>query len=584
MRGSWQVFPPLVFSLLLLMLPLKDISTSPLSGRAQSTLVSGGSDNGHTCLGCVLVVSVIEQLAMFHNCTAKEAIERLCNYLPEILNLQGICYLVAELYGPELIKLLKYKLNADVVCHSIKLCKQNAGQPFCHLYPPPPKMGLNKAVRKANRIVRNSKILKNTAGFSSICALPVLVKLCEKIKYAIKNNLPYEDFDGDKFSAFPTLRGYHWRGRDCNEGKATVYPGRRPDNWDVERDSNCNGIWGVDPKNGIPYEKKFCKDAESKGIILLGDSAGAHFHIPPEWMTAAQMSLKSFSDLPVALTNELDWPHFSGTTGFLNSTIGGWTDSLYLRLRRRNRCNHRDFQNISKNGGSSKNLLELMKSLARNQLLDNPAIVIYASIGNDVCNGRPDTVAHMTTPNQMHSNVMQTLQYLNSQLPNGSHVILTGLVDGRFLWDQLHSRYHPLGQLNKDITYEQMYSFLSCLQISPCNGWMSSNETLRNLTSERALQLSNVLKEIARSEMFANFDIFYMDFPLGKIVDEWHKLGGESWQLIEPVDGFHPSQITSALGARVIWQKALSEWPHVLGKENPFNKQIEDVFKDQGGH
>uniref|UniRef100_A0A8C3TKW0 Acyloxyacyl hydrolase n=1 Tax=Chelydra serpentina TaxID=8475 RepID=A0A8C3TKW0_CHESE len=469
--------------------------------------------------GCVLVVSVIEQLAMFHNCTAKEAIERLCNYLPEILNLQGICYLVAELYGPELIKLLKYKMNADVVCHSIKLCKQNAGQPFCHLYPPP------------------------------------------KVSYAW-------------ISDITTLRGYHWRGKDCNEGKAI----------------------GVDPKDGIPYEKKFCK--ESKGIILLGDSAGAHFHIPPEWMTVAQMSLKSFSDLPVALTNELDWPHFSGTTGFLNSTIGGWTDSLYLRLRRRNRCNHRDFQNISKNVSNSNYCMKMVFSinistylffiffsLARNQLLDNPAIVIYASIGNDVCNGRPDTVVHMTTPNQMHSNVMQTLQYLNSQLPKGSHVILTGLVDGRFLWDQLHSRYHPLGQLNKDITYEQVYSFLSCLQISPCNGWMSSNETLRNLTSERALQLSNVLKDIARSEMFANFDVFYMDFPLGKIADEWHKLGGESWQLIEPADGFHPSQVKKkSLGARIIWQKALSEWPHVLGKENPFNSQIEDVFKDQGGH
>nr|XP_006124124.1 acyloxyacyl hydrolase [Pelodiscus sinensis] len=583
MRGHRQVFPSLFFSLLFLMLPMKEISTSPLSVRAQPAMVSGGHHSGHTCLGCVLVVSVIEQLAMFHNSTAKEALERLCNYLPEILNLQGLCYLVVEMFGPDIIKLLKDKVNADVVCHAIKLCNQNAGQPFCHLYPPP-EMGLNKAVREASRIVKNSKVLKNIAGFTSICAFPPLVKLCEKIKYIIKNKLPYEDLDGDKFSAFPTLRGYHWRGRDCNEGTTTVYPGRRPDNWDVERDSNCNGIWGVDPKDGIPYEKKFCEDAESKGIILLGDSAGAHFHIPPEWMTAAQMSLKSFSNLPVALTNEFDWPHFSGITGFLNSTIGGWTDSLYLRLHRRNRCNHRDFQNISKNGGSSENLLDLIKSLARNQLLDNPAIVIYASIGNDVCNGKPDTVAHMTTPQQMHSNVIKTLQYLNSQLPKGSHVILTGLADGRFLWDQLHSRYHPLGQLNKDVTYEQVYSFLSCLQISPCNGWMSSNETLRNLTSERALQLSNVLKEITTSETFANFDLFYMDFPLEKIADEWHKLGGESWQLIEPVDGFHPNQISAALGASVIWQKVLREWPHVLGKENPFNKQIEDVFKDQGGH
>lgn len=71
-----------------------------------------------------------------------------------------------------------------------------------------------------------------------------------------------------------------------------MYPGRRPDNWDVKSDSNCNGIWGVDPKDGIPYEEKFCKGADSQGVVLLGDSAGAHFHIPPEWMTVTQMSTR----------------------------------------------------------------------------------------------------------------------------------------------------------------------------------------------------------------------------------------------------------------------------------------------------
>lgn len=30
--------------------------------------------------------------------------------------------------------------------------------------------------------------------------------------------------------------------------------------------------------------------SQPRGIILLGDSAGAHFHIPPEWLTASQMS------------------------------------------------------------------------------------------------------------------------------------------------------------------------------------------------------------------------------------------------------------------------------------------------------
>lgn len=32
--------------------------------------------------GCVLVVSVIEQLAQWHNSTVKAAVERLCNYIP----------------------------------------------------------------------------------------------------------------------------------------------------------------------------------------------------------------------------------------------------------------------------------------------------------------------------------------------------------------------------------------------------------------------------------------------------------------------------------------------------------------------
>ncbi|XP_074431533.1 acyloxyacyl hydrolase isoform X2 [Larus michahellis] len=590
MRGSRRTFLNL-FCILWLPLLLKAASSSPLphGNDPPSPALQSGLYKGHTCVGCVLVVSVIEQLAQWHNSTVKAAVERLCNYIPE--KLQGFCYVLAELYGPHIAELLWFctisssidkEMNADVVCHSLKLCKQDPGQPLCHLYPPP-KMGLSTAIRKAKRIMKNSRDLIFT-GFSSVCAFPLLANLCEKIKYVIRNKLPFEDFDGDKFSTFPTLRGYHWRGRDCDDKNTTMYPGRRPDNWDVNSDSNCNGIWGVDPKDGIPYEEKFCKGADSQGVVLLGDSAGAHFHIPPEWMTVTEMSAKSFANLPMAFTDELDWPQFSEITGFLNSTIGGWTDSLYLRLRQRNRCNHRDLQNISQNGGSSGNLLYLIKSLARNQLLDYPAIVIYATIGNDVCNGNRDTLAHMTTPKEMLSNVMQALRYLDTRLPNGSHVILTGLVDGRFLWDNLHDRYHPLGQLNRDVTYSQLYSFLNCLQVSPCSGWLTPNETLRNLTSERALQLSNVLKEIATSEKFANFDIFYMDFPLRQTAEEWRKMGGQPWQLIEPVDGFHPSQIAAALGTSITWRKALHEWPHVLGKENPFNHQIEAIFKDQGGH
>lgn len=32
------------------------------------------------------------------------------------------------------------------------------------------------------------------------------------------------------------------------------------------------------------------------------------------------------------------------------------------------------------------------------------------------------------------------------------------------------------------------------------------------------------------------------------------------------------------------WNKVQHQWPHILGEENPFNPQIEQVFGDQGGH
>ncbi|XP_047705228.1 acyloxyacyl hydrolase isoform X1 [Prionailurus viverrinus] len=575
MKSPWNI---LLVTPLFLLLPLCT-SASPASDDSPSTR----NPNGHTCLACVAVVSMIEQLAQVHNSTVETSMERLCSYLPEKLFLKATCYLVIEMFGPDIIKLLSTDMNADVVCHTLKFCKQDPGQPLCHLYPLP-KEPWKFTLEKARQIVKKSPALKYSRSSADICSLPFLAKICQKIKLAIKNSVPFKDVDSDKYSVFPTLRGYHWRGKDCNDSNKMAYPGRRPDNWDVHEDSNCNGIWGVDPKDGIPYEKKFCEGSQPRGIILLGDSAGAHFHISPEWITASQMSLKSFINLPTALTNELNWPQISGATGFLDSISGIKENSIYLRLRKRNHCNHRDYQNISRNGASSQNLDRFIESLSRDPLLDHPAIIIYAMIGNDVCNGKADPVPEMTTPKKLYSSVMKTLKYLNSHLPNGSHVILYGLPNGTFLWDNLHNRYYPLGQLNKDVTYAHFYSFLNCLQVSPCHSWMSSNKTLRNLTSERAKQLSNTLKNIATSQKFTNFDLFYADFDFQEVTEEWQKRGGEPWQLIEPVDGFHPNEVALLLLADRLWKKVELHWPQVLGKENPFNPQIEQVFGDQGGH
>ncbi|XP_074140626.1 acyloxyacyl hydrolase isoform X1 [Sminthopsis crassicaudata] len=539
--------------------------------------------HGHACLGCVLIVSIVEQLTQVHNSTIREEMERLCSFLPEKLFLKSICYLAAEMFGPDVIKLLSLKMNADVVCHALHFCKQEPGQPLCHLYSPP-QGGLKRALSRARKSIGHSPLRTSAGDVSGICSLPALAKICQKIEYILNTSLPWEDADGDKHSAFPTWRGFYWRGRDCDDRNRDVHPGRRPENWDAQQDSNCNGIWGTDPKDGIPYEKKFCEGSEAKGLIVMGDSAAAHFHIPPEWLTAAHMSAQTFSNLPMALSNELDWPQLSGMTGFLNSASRSPDLSVYLRLRQRNRCNHRDYQNISRNGASSGNLLKFLGSLSRNQLLDHPAIVVYTMLGNDVCNGKSDTESAMSTPEALRAHVLEALALLDSRLPRGSHVVLYGLADGRFLWDTLHARLHPLGQLNRDVTYEQLYAFLSCLQVNPCQGWMNANETLRTLTSRRAAQLSNVLEEIAASEKFANLSLLYLDYPLKEISEEWQRRGGETWQLIEPSDGFHPSEAAAQLTARFFWDKVLRRWPRVLGKENPFNAQIERLFGDQGGH
>ena len=40
----------------------------------------------------------------------------------------------------------------------------------------------------------------------------------------------------------------------------------------------------------------------------------------------------------------------------------------------------------------------------------------------------------MTSPTEFYENVMGTLQFLETTLPPGSHVILVGLIDGAILY------------------------------------------------------------------------------------------------------------------------------------------------------
>ncbi|XP_070574301.1 acyloxyacyl hydrolase-like [Ptychodera flava] len=566
--------------LALLLLIACPLTVSKRAGVKQVDDVNGGTD----CAACTLIISIIDQLSLVYQESIDKAMQRLCSYLPD--QYRSTCKSFITIAGPIIIDLLANGESPDAICHALTFCKTEPPNPACHLYPALPG-GLMASIKR-------SKMRAAAYGFrdivnSDICdVLPGLKQICEIIEGKLDDHDPVVDFDSDGFSTIDILRGSSWRGKDCDDLHAGIHPGAKPLDWDRYEDSNCNGIYGVDPVSGIPYEQTLCGDSGPMGIAILGDSAGAHFHIPAEWVTPTKMSLEVFENVTFIAGNELDWPSMSATTGFQNLSwpvTQYFTDSLYLKMRNRNLCNHRDYQNIAVNGGASDNMnSSIVHSLSRDQVSDYPMLIMYSLIGNDVCNGHPDTIAHMTKPEKFRASTLATFKYLDTVLPAGSNIIVSGLADGRILWKYLHNRLHPVGELRGDVTYSDLYQYLNCLQVSPCTGWMSSNATLRDITSEWAANLSTILEDIVNTSSYKNFKLKYTAFDLQTVIDEWVAQGGEAWQLIEPVDGFHPGQMSQVLTARYIWDKANKLWPEIIGKENPNNEKIRKLFGDQGGY
>jgi acyloxyacyl hydrolase len=163
----------------------------------------------------------------------------------------------------------------------------------------------------------------------------------EWINRFVNEHEPLFDLDADKFSDWYAFRGTAWRGKDCDDIRANIYPGRRNSTYNVEQDQDCNGISGK-AENGTSWEELYCSGTPRYGQVILGDSAAAHFHIPLAWAAPMEMTITSFDDLIPILANELDWPEMSSTTGFTESTWQGHPNgpvsSSYLKSIEQNRC------------------------------------------------------------------------------------------------------------------------------------------------------------------------------------------------------------------------------------------------------
>lgn len=540
----------------------------------------GVSDqNGGTkCVTCALVTGLVEQMSEIYNISIAESLSRFCKFLPT--GLQEACVVLVDNYGPEVIEMLENKETPDIVCLGIGMCTKASGE-VCHLFPLPS----THAKERIEAAKKRAATAEGRVGFPDLCNIPVVKPICEIFERFGNDHFPVDDVDGDDFSDLHTFRGTSWRGKDCSDVDAAVHPGRHTTD-DAFVDTNCNGIYGTNPNTGKTYESELCEGTGQMGTAVLGDSVGAHFHIPPQWVTSKDISVEAFQDILFILENELDWPMLSSTTAYTNSTwsgISGPVDSTYLRMRELNRCNHRDYQNIAVNGARSGAMSEdIVQSFARNKT-DNPVFIVFELVGNDVCSGHPD-IDHMTTPQEFYANNLKTFRYLDAYIPPGSIVIANGLVDGRILFDSLHDRIHPIGSYRNDVTYAAFYDYLNCLQISPCFGWMNTNETWRNVTTERAMELNQALRDLVSNQTFNNFKIYYIDPPVQTAINQWVAQGGEAWQLIEPVDGFHPNQIGNALTTASFWELMQSTIPEVIPPVNPHNEEIAQLFGDQGGY
>jgi acyloxyacyl hydrolase len=381
---------------------------------------------------------------------------------------------------------------------------------------------------------------------------------------------PLIDLDGDLFSTENGLRGCDWRGRDKDDLDATVYPGCH-DSESGLFDNNCNGIYGWTKDWESNYEQLFCKSSQARGVVMFGDSAAAAFHIPKNWIIEAGLT-PLYKNLLPTLGNEFDWPQKSWSTGFVSEVAG---DSIYLKMRDRNRANHRDYQNLAVNGAKSVHFKEQVGNLARKPS-DKPILAFVAYIGNDICKKSLD---QMTTPEEFRPKMLEGLAALDQKAPANSKVFMVGLVDGRILWNTMYDRRHPLG-----LTYAEFYQFLDSMDGNPCRTWLTSDATSRDKASARAQELSLILQEIAKTQKYNNIELAYMDFPLQKIWDMWVGQGGDPAELIEAVDGFHPSHTFHRLMAKVVWDELLTKYPSFVGPINPHNAEIIKLFGEQGGH
>jgi len=587
---------------------------------------------GKDCAICTLVVSLIEQYAWDSSQSLSDAAKSWCTMgMVEIPALTGVCQSFINPIIEKVEQDFNSHVSPDISCQKLGSCP--TGDESCTLYPvwPPPtqvrserydddgkELGFKTAAlpeRVGIRRTRNvhehhrqiAEITSKLLNIHSITDALIQTKLDDVAMNRMAHGedphpsrkgkwipVPIPDWDQDGYSEKFTYRGLQFRGADCNPNDAAVYPGHNAlqGDYDAKVDSNCNGIWGTDSQSGLAWEQALCGSTPPRGLMAIGDSATAHFSLPPSYVTPADFNKSTYSHLIEELITEADWPHCSWSTAWANSTVCPHTKltitSIYQKMLERNRCMHRDYANLGVNGQSVSNLAPdepvdpsnytgNLEAIPKRFQVDGPSTVFFALIGNDICHAH--SWGRYTPLDEFEQKAMEELAYLDSVLHPGSHVIIMGLVDGRVLYDTLKDATHPVGT-----SYSTFYDYLNCLGINPCWGWMNTNSTIRDASTARAMEYNSIYEQIIQAHQYKNFDLHYFYPDYRSYIQKWVAEGNSATDLIEPVDGFHPSQTGNVLLAQGVWEWMEQNVPEAMGDVNPNNAFIQQKFGDQGGY
>ncbi len=221
--------------------------------------------------------------------SAQKAFDYVCaNFQGSLSFLAGICDALTGILALPIQLALDAGEIPDVSCKTgalafLKLC--NADDAKCQLFSGPVKQrahhfGASSASATSSsaspleqRAELNGKVRAHLGAFAALLGGRGLAGGLAATTSAQSKAGPHRptlDLDNDAFSTVPTLRGTHWRGKDCDDLDASVYPGRALNLEGPSVDHNCNGIAGVNAQMQA-YEDAYCSGPNApRGTIVLG--------------------------------------------------------------------------------------------------------------------------------------------------------------------------------------------------------------------------------------------------------------------------------------------------------------------------